>query len=58
MLTLLRDNKEWLLGLKERAEEAVVEWLKEVGLLEKIKKVVNSNQGLLFSRGVDVGPGV
>ena len=58
MLTLLRDNKEWLLGLKERAEEAEVEWLKEVGLLEKIKKVVNSNQGLLFSRGVDVGPGV
>ena len=58
MLTLLRDYKEWLLGLKERVKETEVERLKEVGLLEKIKEVVNSNQGLLFSRGVDVGPGV
>ena len=56
MLTLLRDNKEWLLGLKERVEEA--ERLKEVGFLEKIKEVVDSNQGLLVSRVVDVGPGV
>ena len=44
MLTLLRDNKETLLGLKERAEEDEVERLKEMGLFEKIKKVVNSNQ--------------
>ena len=58
MLTLPRDYKEWLLGLKERAEEAEVEWLKKVGFLEKIKEVVNSNQGHLLTRGVDVGPGV
>ena len=37
------------MGLKERAEEAEVERLKEVGLLKKIKEVVDSNQGLLFS---------
>ena len=59
MLTLPRDYKEWLLGLKERVEETEVERLmKEVGLWEKIKEVVDSNQGLLVSRVVDVGPGV
>ena len=55
-MTLPRGYKEWLLSLKERVEEAEVERLKEVGL-EKIEEVVDSNQGLLFSRGNDVGPG-
>ena len=58
MLTLPRDYKEWLLGLKERVEETEVERLKEVGLWERIKEVVDSTQGLLVSRVVDVGAGV
>ena len=58
MLTLPRDYSEWLLVLKEKVEEAEVKRLKEEEGLEKIKELVDNKQGILFSRGVDVGPGV